>query len=324
MTPRVRLRSPRSLALAAGLILSLGVCATSAASAAEGVAIAGAGSEFAPGADRSSARPPATLFSINAVLARLDAQRGRGTDAVRLAALPRSDTATDAPNATKEATPVGAEPFGLFTFRAPDGLLWRKWRGVEAALVKEQAVLDQCRADAANCAPHAAQFLRLINAVSSKSGREKLDEANRNVNAAIHYVSDLAQHGEADRWSAPLATFASGKGDCEDYAIAKFVALRLAGVAPDALRIVIVHDPMRGEDHAIAAAKLDGRWLTLDNRRMAMIEDGDAKNYRPLFVIDRDGAKRYDAVPLLAGLPRPAPPAVLSIAAAPGPVSQAY
>ena len=46
---------------------------------------------------------------------------------------------------------------------------------------------------------------------------------------AIRYVSDYAQHGEADRWSAPLATFATGKGDCEDYAIAKYVALREAG-----------------------------------------------------------------------------------------------
>ena len=68
---------------------------------------------------------------------------------------------------------------------------------------------------------------------------------------------------------------------------------------------MIVHDPVRGEDHAIAAARLDGRWLTLDNRRMAMVEDVDARNYRPIFVIDRDLRKRYEAAPLLAGMPRP-------------------
>jgi predicted transglutaminase-like cysteine proteinase len=211
MTPHVRLRRPRALALAAGLILSLGVCAASGALAAEDAAIADAGSELAPGADRASVRPPATFFSINAVLAKLDAQHSRGTDAVRLAALTPSNTATDAPPAIRETPAVGPDPFGLFTFRAPDGLLWRKWRGVEAALVKEQAVLDQCRADAGNCPSHAAQFLRLINAVSSRSGREKLDEANRGVNAAIRYVSDFAQHGEADRWSTPLATYATAK-----------------------------------------------------------------------------------------------------------------
>ena len=84
-------------------------------------------------------------------------------------------------------------------------------------------------------------------------------------------MSDLAQYGEIDVWASPLAAFGSSAGDCEDYAIAKIMALRLAGIAPDDLRMVIVHDPMRGEDHAIAAARLDGRWLTLDNRRMAMI-----------------------------------------------------
>ena len=78
---------------------------------------------------------------------------------------------------------------------------------------------------AEGCPSHAAQFLRLIKAVKAKSGRDQLDEANRAVNMAIRYVSDYAQHGEADRWSAPLATFATGKGDCEDYAIAKYVAL---------------------------------------------------------------------------------------------------
>ena len=151
----------------------------------------------------SSASTPSWPSSIG--------QRGRGPDAIRLASLTPANTATDAPPAIKEAPAIGLEPFGLFTFRAPEGLLWRKWRGVEAAMVKEQTVLDRCRTEPGNCPSNAAQFLRLIDAVSSKSGREKLDEANRGVNTAIRYVSDYAQHGEADRWSAPLATFATAK-----------------------------------------------------------------------------------------------------------------
>jgi hypothetical protein len=47
-----------------------------------------------------------------------------------------------------------------------------------------------------------------------------------------------------------------------------------------------------------------------------MVEDVDARNYRPIFVIDRDHAKRYVATPLLAAMPRPAPPITLSLAAA--------
>jgi len=116
-------------------------------------------------------------------------------------------------------------------------------------------------------------------------------------------VSDQAQYGEIDVWSSPLATFGHGAGDCEDYAIAKFVALRQAGISPDDVRILIMRDTVRGEDHAVTAARLDGHWLTLDNRRMAMIEDADIRNYRPLFVIDQNGVMKYSEAPQLASAP---------------------
>ena len=53
----------------------------------------------------------------------------------------------------------------------------------------------------------------------------------------------------------------------------------------------------------MVAARLDGRWLTLDNRRMAMVEDTDERNTRPLFVIDQHGVMQYVDTPLLANLP---------------------
>jgi hypothetical protein len=64
-----------------------------------------------------------------------------------------------------------------------------------------------------------------------------------------------------------------------------------------------MRDTIHGEDHAVAAARLDGHWLTLDNRRMAMIEDADVRNYRPLFVIDQHGVMQYVDPPLLAAEP---------------------
>jgi predicted transglutaminase-like cysteine proteinase len=245
------------------------------------------------GMPRALARPPATFFSINAVLAKLDGQRGPA-DAVRLASLTPSNVATDA-QPPEAAPPVGNEPFGLFTFRAPDGMLWRQWRGLEADMTKERAVLDQCRASAEGCPAQAAQFLRLINAVKSKSGRARIDEANRAVNAAIRYVSDMAQFGEADRWSAPLATFATGKGDCEDYAIAKYVALREAGFPADEMRLVLVLDRAVHQDHAVLAAHLDGHWLILDNRRSELMEDSDASSLTPLYAIDHRGVQLFAA-----------------------------
>jgi predicted transglutaminase-like cysteine proteinase len=312
MIPHLKLRKPGSPALVTALILSIGAYSIStAARAADDVSLES--SEFMPGADAGPTRPPATFFSINAVLAKIDRQNGRGPGAVRLASLTPSNTAMDASPAPKEARPVGTEPFGLFTFRAPEGMLWRKWRGVEADMAKEQAVMDRCREDAASCPSYAAQFLRLINAVKSKSGRARLDEANRGVNAAIRYVSDYAQFGEADRWSAPLASFATAKGDCEDYAIAKYVALREAGFPLDEMRLVLVHDRAVRQDHAVLAARFDGRWLILDNRRSELMEDADARSLTPLFAINHRGvhlfAAPYAKRPLLAGEIEAAPAA---------------
>ena len=308
MTPRSQLRRLGSFALITGLALSTSIFATSISFAADDT-VAETSVDFIPGSDR----PPATFFSINAILAKLDRQRGHGPGAIRLASLTATDVATDAQPLNAAPPPVGDEPFGLFTFRAPEGMLWRKWRGVEADMAKEQTVMDRCRADAEHCPSYAAQFLRLIGAVKAKSGRARLDEANRAVNTAIRYVSDFTQFGEADRWSTPLASFATAKGDCEDYAIAKYVALREAGFPQEEMRVVLVRDRAVRQDHAVLAARLDGRWLILDNRRSELVEDTDASTLTPLFAINHRGvhlfAAPYAKRPLLADEVEAAPAA---------------
>ena len=237
---------------------------------------------------RTSAQPPAKFFTINGVLAKLDRAEGRGKGAIRLASLKSWNAMMDARPPT-QVSARGTEPFGLFTFRAPEGLLSRKWRGLQSDIIKEQKVLERCRADASDCPSYAAQFLRLINAVKSKSGRAQLEEANRGVNASIRFVTDYAQYGEADRWSAPLATFATAKGDCEDYAFAKYVALQAAGFPSDDLRVVMGRDRTIRQDHAVLAARLDGRWLILDSQRSELIEDSRVPDLTPVFAIDHRG-----------------------------------
>src|SRR5580692_4835098 len=194
-----------------------------------------------------------------------------------------------------------AEPFGLFASQLSGGALLEKWLGVERKLDDERVQLALCDGDRERCAsPAALQLLTIVDAARAREGRARIGEINRAINLAIRPVSDLAQYGQPDVWSSPLVTFAHGAGDCEDYAIAKFVALDLAGISPDDLRIVVVHDSVSGEDHAVAAARLDGHWLTLDNRRMAMVEDANARNTRPLFVIDQQHVMQYVGTPWLA------------------------
>ena len=200
-----------------------------------------------------------------------------------------------------------AEPFGLFAAPLSEGGVVEKWLRVERKLDDERVQLALCDGDRDRCAsPAALRFLAIVDDARSREGRARLGEINRAINLSIRPMSDEAQYGQPDVWSSPLVTFAHGAGDCEDYAIAKFVALRMAGISPDDLRIVIMRDTVHGEDHAVAAARLDGEWLMLDNRRMAMVADANTRNYRPLFVINQDGAMRYADAPLLANLVSPA------------------
>src|SRR5258708_39772527 len=115
-------KKPGRPAVSPALSLSTGAHSISTAARAADD-LAAESSEFLPGADAGPTRPPATFFSINAVLAKIDRQNGRGPGALRLASLTPSNIATDAQPALKAAPPAGTGPFGLFTFRVPEGTL---------------------------------------------------------------------------------------------------------------------------------------------------------------------------------------------------------
>src|SRR4051812_32461280 len=179
---------------------------------------------------------------------------------------PVADLAAAALNGSEPAgiARPAAEPFGLFAAQLPEGGLRDKWLGVERELDDEMLLLALCQEDRRHCRSlPALQLLAIVDTALARDGRARLGEINRAINLAIRPVSDLVQYGSIDVWSSPLATLARGAGDCEDYAIAKFIALRLAGVAAADLRLVILRDTMRQEDHAVVAARLAGRWLTL-------------------------------------------------------------
>ena len=210
---------------------------------------------------------------------------------------------------------TGTEPFGLFAFRAPEGILWQKWRALEAEFAADLEAIERCRADDAQCTPAARRLVALVDTLKERDGRARLDAVNRAVNEAIRYQSDMQQFGEPDRWLSPLAAFTSRLGDCEDYVIAKYFALREAGFPLVDLRFVLVRDRKARDDHAVLAARDDGHWLILDNRHHALDHDTSLAHLTPLFAINHDGVKLV-AAPYL----KPQAMAGTDVAPAPTPV----
>lgn len=234
---------------------------------------------------------PARYFTINQVLAKREGQRVPAA-AARLAST--STTVTDAPAPGHSLLPLN-EPFGLATFRAPEGLLWVKWRDIEQDLKAEAAEIERCHGDRMACSSQALHFLRLVEAARALDGRARLEMVNRAVNSAIRYTTDFAQHGVADRWTAPLAALASAQGDCEDYAIAKYAILRAAGASADDLRLLLVRDRAVRQDHAVLAVRENGRWLVLDNRHLMLAETTSLPQFTPLFSLDHQGVSLFAA-----------------------------
>ena len=204
--------------------------------------------------------------------------------------------------------PPVVQPFGLTATSINSGDVVTKWNGVEARIRADNKILARCRDDVKSCPKAAANFLAIVAQGRAQSGRARIGVINRAVNLSIEPMSDMAQWGVPDRWSPPLETFTTGKGDCEDYAIAKYVALTAAGIDAADVKLIIVHNTEADEDHAVTAVRIDGDWIVLDNRWLTLVVDVDMPKVVPLFVLDDQGVKRF-APPALVGARQVAAPA---------------
>jgi predicted transglutaminase-like cysteine proteinase len=180
--------------------------------------------------------------------------------------------------------------FGMET-EPSTGELSSKWHAVEAEIEQEATVLARCRTEQACPAP-AQDLLDLAAEGAGRTGLARVGLINRAVNLAIRPTTDQAQWGVADRWSPPFETLNTRRGDCEDYAILKYAALLEAGLSRDDLKIVVLRDFIRNEDHAVLAARVDGEWRILDNRNLVLVRAAQLVGAHPIFVLDPAGAHR--------------------------------
>jgi predicted transglutaminase-like cysteine proteinase len=187
-----------------------------------------------------------------------------------------------------EAAPL----FGMQTAPLIGGAIPQKWTRARAEIAREFESLERCRADDA-CPAVAQRLIDLSAEGAGRSSRARVGLINRAVDLAIIPTSDDTQWSVEDRWSAPFETLQSGRGDCEDYAIVKYLALLEAGLSEDDVKIVILKNTFPNEDHAVLAVRVDGDWLILDNRTLTLVRDMDLRRATPEFVLDRQGAKRF-------------------------------
>lgn len=99
------------------------------------------------------------------------------------------------------------------------------------------------------------------------------------------YIQDQTNYGVPEYW-ATVEEFLARSGDCEDYAIAKFFALRELGYSNDDLRVFAVLDTIRNIGHAILVVNLDGKRYVLDIYNSIVTTDTFYKHYMPKYSVN--------------------------------------
>ena len=110
------------------------------------------------------------------------------------------------------------------------------------------------------------------------------------VNAMMNrkkYILDQKNWGKSDYWATPIEFMVRG-GDCEDFAIAKYVALRALGVPESRLRVAIVQDMKKNIPHAILVVYAETGPVILDNQSKVILSASSIAHYKPIYSINRN------------------------------------
>ena len=88
--------------------------------------------------------------------------------------------------------------------------------------------------------------IKCLEKAKGKKTVKQLKSVNDFFNK-IKYMSDKKVWKKKDYWASPFEFLGVGAGDCEDYAIAKYFALRALGVPDKKLKITYVKLKQRGK-----------------------------------------------------------------------------
>ncbi|MDM4766097.1 transglutaminase-like cysteine peptidase [Pelomonas sp. SE-A7] len=185
---------------------------------------------------------------------------------------------------------------------AARGFLWLRslllhgllWLAVAPAWALDAAKLMEAAARLGPGGPAEAQALLMtIDKARPLDDEQRLVQINRYINRRIAFYSDQEAWGQADYWASPLESLIKGKGDCEDYAIAKYFSLVSAGVAESRLRMVYVRAMLGGrpEAHMVLAyyAQPEAVPLILDNLQGEVKPASQRPDLAPVFSFNAEG-----------------------------------
>ncbi|MDR0339436.1 MAG: transglutaminase-like cysteine peptidase [Desulfovibrio sp.] len=184
-----------------------------------------------------------------------------------------------------------APPIRLFKtveFRSPIKNLpkWERVLGSETANTSfTVGGLDTERKDVA------ARWARLKGELADAPLKKQVSGVNNFFNQ-WPYKTDIEIWGVEDYWATPRE-FVKLSGDCEDYVIAKYYALRDLGIPAKTLRIAAVKDNIRNLGHSVLVVFMENDAYVLDNLTNLVLSHKKLTHYVPQYSVNEEYLWRH-------------------------------
>ena len=132
-----------------------------------------------------------------------------------------------------------------------------------------------------------------LDSVKGKSDLEKLEAVNDFYNG-VRYASDMKVYRKKDYWATPWEFLGKDMGDCEDYVISKYFALKYLGVDSKKLFFTYVKSTKFKAAHMVLTYFKTPRSepLILDNNNRRIFPASKRKDLTPIYNFNGDSLYR--------------------------------
>ena len=171
------------------------------------------------------------------------------------------------------AAPGGPQPF-------------KQWANIMDRFRAEISQAGYCQASLfTRC--HFQDWQATLDSLTGQDLMTQINAVNSFMNR-VRYIPDVRNYRQNDYWAAPVEFMKNG-GDCEDYAIAKYMSLRALGVPDERMRIVVLMDTAKRQGHAVLVVATNSGLMVLDNLRSEVVSAERIAHYMPVFSMNQGG-----------------------------------
>lgn len=135
------------------------------------------------------------------------------------------------------------------------------------------------------------EWADLITTGANLDEQQQLHAVNAFFNRTLLFIDDVRTWQQVDYWATPVEALVKGAGDCEDYAIAKYLTLRRLGVPSAKLRITYVKALELNQAHMVLTwyATPTSDPLVLDNLTSEIRHASQRRDLLPVYAFNGEG-----------------------------------